>query len=178
MTAHNKTTLALLAATLCGGSQLFSMEARAAPAATPGKQRSATIWITRQAPGTRRNESISFTVALAEDRRPSRLALSREGAWYKIGISHDQRKGSSAVVHLNLRCNERRPAPARVRYWRVKQKPGAARQRRGQRRRVVRASHSSTEVSLSSRVTLGQRTLLGRIQQPGGVELRVSVELK
>lgn len=174
MTA-NKTTLAVLAATLCGGPQLvIPANAVAAPATGPAGPRTATIQVVRLAPGGSK-QTMAFTMALAEDRRSSRLRVSSDGTFYKISISHEKHRGNTTVVHLDLRCDERGSRPVKVRHWRASHKRrrvGGV--QRGQRRRTS----SSTEVSLSSRVTLGQRTLLGRLQPSGGGEMRIAVTLR
>ncbi len=175
MTA-NKTTLAVLAATLCGGQQLIDpAHALAAPTSGATIPRTATIEVIRTAPGGAKR-TMSFTMALAEQRRrPSRLKVSGDGTYYKIGISHDKHKGNTAVVHLDLRCDERGPVPVQIRRWRTSSKwRRAGRVQRRTRRRPT----TSADVSLSSRVVLRQRTLLGRLQLQDGGELRITVTLK
>lgn len=174
MTA-NKTTLAVLAATLCGGHQLVhSAEAVAAPAGAPTASRTATIEVVKKGPG-KAKQTMAFTLALADERRPSRLKVSSDGTYYRISISHEKQKGKTAVVHLELRHDEHGRPATRVRRWRVShQRRGSGRVQRPVRRRPS----TSTDVSLSSRVTLGKRTLMGRLQPPGGGEMRIAVTLR
>jgi hypothetical protein len=95
-----------------------------------------------------------FTMAL-DDGRPSRVETGDGSRSYQLTVSQRSEKGSTAVVRLDLKC------------W----ASGARRGKRG------RGPSSTTEVSLSSRVRLGQRVLLGRIERAGG-ELQVAVLLE
>ena len=162
MTA-NGTTLAVLAATLCGHQLVLPSDALAGP-------REATIEVVRQAPGGGK-QTMSFTLAVGEDRRPSRLKVNSDGTFYRISISHEKHKDNTAVVHLDLRCDEHRAAATRR--WRLKQR-GAGRSRVSSRR----GRSTSTDVSLSSRITLGKRTLLGRLSPTSGGEMRIAVTLR
>ena len=166
MTTTNKTTLAVLAATLCGGHQIISP----APAlASPPGPRTATIEVVRLAPGGGKR-TMSFTMSLGEDRRPSRLKVSSDGTFYRINISHEKQKGNTTVVHLDLRCDEHRPAASRATYWRAAHRSG-----KGARRARRRSLRSSTDVSVSSRLTVGRRTLLSNNVVSSGM-LRPSAE--
>lgn len=162
MTAKS-TVLPLLLATVTP----LTPTALAAPSgASVRPPRSATIYVVRQRAGSPRR-AISFTVALAEDSRPSNLELRDEHTSYRIAVSHHQRRGATAVVRLNLKCSERR-AICKSGRPAGRCPPGAARRR----------ARSTTEVALNSRVTLGRRTVLGRVRPASGGELRVSVLLR
>ena len=124
----------------------------------------------RLAPGGGK-QTMSFTLSLGDERRSSRLKVSSDGTFYRINVRHEKQKGSTAVVHLELRCDEHRTA-GRRRYWRTSHRAGKG-ARRGRRR-----THSSTEVSLSSRLTLGRRALLGKLKPTGGGEMRIAVTLR
>jgi hypothetical protein len=100
-------------------------------------------------------------MALADHGQPSRVETRDGSTSYQLTVSlrrrpQKQKKGATAVVRLDLKCWAR----------------GARRGKRGQ------GPSRTTEVSLSSRVQLGQRVLLGRIERAGGGELQVVMLLE
>lgn len=106
--------------------------------------------------GTAVQRVTRFTMALAGHGRPSRVETSNGSTSYRLTVSQRPQKGSTAEVRLDLRC------------W----SSGARRGKRGH------SPSSTTEVSLSSRVQLGRRVLLGRIERAGGGELQVAMLLE
>jgi hypothetical protein len=106
--------------------------------------------------GTIARRVMRFTVAVAGDGRPSRVETQDGSTSYRLTVSQRPQKGSTAEVRLDLRC------------W----ASGARRGKRGH------SASSTTEVSLSSRVRLGRRVLLGRIERAGGGELQLAVLLE
>lgn len=140
---------------------LGAWPAIAAPASPSRTSRRAVIEVIdlqrvdRKGKGTARRAT-RFTMALADNGQPSRVETHDGSTSYQLTVSQRPQKGSTAVVRLDLKC------------W-----AGGA--RRGKR------SHGpsrTTEVSLSSRVRLGQRVMLGRIERAGGGELQVAMLLE
>jgi len=128
---------------------------RAAPA--PGKTaavgRTAELEVIDQDRRGGGARTIRFAIALAEDTRSSHVETNDGQTRYKIQISSRRADGATAMVDLDLRRTTRLTL-------------------RGAR------SATSTTINLSSRVALGRRVELGRIERADGGNLQVALTLR
>jgi hypothetical protein len=93
---------------------------------------------------------VVFTLAIAEDDRVSRVETHDGGADYRIAVRRWSPRKGTALVQLDLRRFERR----------------------------AKGRSSDTGLSMTSRIKLGQRSVLGKIERSGGGVIEVAVTLE
>jgi hypothetical protein len=119
--------------------------------ASPRQQASRTAVVEVVETGEQgRERRVVFTVALAEDDRASRIEVHEGGADYRVTLRRRSQSGTTAVVSLDLR--------------------------RIQRQKKARTN--STELSMTSRVAVGKRAVMGRIERTNGGAIEVAVTLR
>ncbi len=124
-----------------------------AEARAPTTPRTAVVEVNRLQEG-KIQKLMRFTVVLTEGERPARLSLRQGGTSYNLKLRCGRAQAGMVTVNLDIR-------------W-VDGTRGKGKQR------VV----SHNEVAMTSRIALGRRVLLGKVERADSSELQVSVTLK
>lgn len=119
------------------------------PAKPPDAAESSAVIEVIESAGDGAEQRVVFTIALAQDDRPSAIEIGGGEVEYRLSVRHRSGGGGTTTIQVDLRRVERR--------------------RRGD-------AHE-TQLSMTSRVALGRRVVLGRIERPGGAT-EVAVTLR
>jgi len=119
--------------------------------------------------GLKGHKPMLFSVALAEDHRPSRVEVRDGRNNFRLSVNRAMKGGSKVLLRLDITWTEH----DRIKSRRTERRRG----RDHNSRRYRRRAHTTASFSTSSLVTVGKRAILGLLERSNGDKLLLAVTL-